>query len=163
MNNSYIYIYHVNVTQTVPDISPLMPMHQDPLLVTSRNLNIIFSLANSTNQSNIFGFGLSNMADFVTDIIIKSPQSGVTLCFQIVSAAVSVSSPSPPQRLLPLTLKLFALHLRYVRQRRYRSGEVHRMTFPWPWPKVTAVAFVKKIACPCRRQLTVMCTSYFTI
>ena len=30
---SYIYIYHVNVTQTVPDISPLMPMHQDPLLV----------------------------------------------------------------------------------------------------------------------------------
>ena len=35
INNSYIYIYisHVNVTQTVPDISPLMPMHQDPLLV----------------------------------------------------------------------------------------------------------------------------------
>ena len=34
INNSYIYISHVNVTQTVPDISPLMPMHQDPLLVT---------------------------------------------------------------------------------------------------------------------------------
>ena len=33
INNSYIYIYHVNVTQTVPDISPLMPVHQDPLLV----------------------------------------------------------------------------------------------------------------------------------
>ena len=39
INNWYIYIYiyiyisHVNVTQTVPDISPLMPMHQDPLLV----------------------------------------------------------------------------------------------------------------------------------
>ena len=32
INNSYIYISHVNVTQTVPDISPLMPMHQDPLL-----------------------------------------------------------------------------------------------------------------------------------
>ena len=35
-NKSYkyfIYISHVNVTQTVPDISPLMPMHQDPLLV----------------------------------------------------------------------------------------------------------------------------------
>ena len=29
----YIYISHVNVTQTVPDISPLMPMHQDPWLV----------------------------------------------------------------------------------------------------------------------------------
>ena len=37
INNSYIYIYisHVNVPQTVPDISPLMPMHQDPLLVSS--------------------------------------------------------------------------------------------------------------------------------
>ena len=37
INNSYIYIYisHVNVTQTVPDISPLMPMHQDPLLVNT--------------------------------------------------------------------------------------------------------------------------------
>ena len=33
INNSYRYISHVNVTQTVPDISPLMPMHQDPLLV----------------------------------------------------------------------------------------------------------------------------------
>ena len=29
----YIYISHVNMIQTVPDISPLMPMHQDPLLV----------------------------------------------------------------------------------------------------------------------------------
>ena len=37
INNSYIYIYHVNVTQTVPDISPLMPMHQDPLLVVYDN------------------------------------------------------------------------------------------------------------------------------
>ena len=35
INNSYIYISHVNVTQTVPDISPLMPMHQDPLLVST--------------------------------------------------------------------------------------------------------------------------------
>ena len=29
----YIFISHVNVTQNVPDISPLMPKHQDPLLV----------------------------------------------------------------------------------------------------------------------------------
>ena len=41
----YIYISHVNVTQTVPDISPLMPMHQYPLLVchfmmTLSNANI---------------------------------------------------------------------------------------------------------------------------
>ena len=31
----YIYISHVNVTQTVPYISPLMPMHQDPLLAST--------------------------------------------------------------------------------------------------------------------------------
>ena len=48
INNSYIYIYiyiytsHVNVTQTVPDISPLMPMHQDPLLVDIWAENRIF-------------------------------------------------------------------------------------------------------------------------
>ena len=35
----YIYISHVNVTQTVPDISPLMPMHQYPLLVFIRDQN----------------------------------------------------------------------------------------------------------------------------
>ena len=35
----YIYISHVNVTQTVPDISPLMPMHQDPLLVSYIEIN----------------------------------------------------------------------------------------------------------------------------
>ena len=34
----YIYISHVNVTQTVPDISPLMPMHQDPLLVAAADV-----------------------------------------------------------------------------------------------------------------------------
>ena len=28
-----VYVFHVSVTQTVPDISHLMPMHQDPLLV----------------------------------------------------------------------------------------------------------------------------------
>ena len=40
INNSYIYISHVNVTQTVPDISPLMPMHQDPLLVGTCVCNV---------------------------------------------------------------------------------------------------------------------------
>ena len=33
ISNSSIYISHVSVTQIVPDISPLMPMHQDPLLL----------------------------------------------------------------------------------------------------------------------------------
>ena len=33
INYSYIYISHVNMTETVPDISSSMPMHQDLLLV----------------------------------------------------------------------------------------------------------------------------------
>ena len=49
INNSYIYIYisHVNVTQTVPDISPLMPMHQDPLLVLilMRSFHCLFCIS----------------------------------------------------------------------------------------------------------------------
>ena len=48
MNNSYIYIYHVNVTQTVPDISPLMPMHQDPLLVSKPLVNSNWSYSPET-------------------------------------------------------------------------------------------------------------------
>ena len=45
----YIYISHVNVTQTVPDISPLMPMHQDPLLV--RNILFRLDISNSNSES----------------------------------------------------------------------------------------------------------------
>ena len=46
----------------------------------------------------------------------------------------------PPQQLLPLTSKPFELNHRYLAQRIYGSGEMYWMTFPWPWPKVTAVA-----------------------
>ena len=55
---------------------------------------MILSLISSArcNQRSIFGFGLLNMANFVTNITIKSPQSGVTLCFQFVSTTVSVST-----------------------------------------------------------------------
>ena len=54
--------------------------------------NYMFSSINCArcDQSSIFGFGLSNMADFVTNIIIKLPHYGVTLCFQFFSTAVSV-------------------------------------------------------------------------
>ena len=50
----------------------------------------------------------------------------------------------PPQQLLPLTSKSFELNLRYLVQRIYGSGEMYWMTFPWPWPKVTAVASISK-------------------
>ena len=49
----YIYISHVNVTQTVPDISPLMPMHQDPLLVNYRFVKFRDS-SEDTDGSEIF-------------------------------------------------------------------------------------------------------------
>ena len=108
--------------------------------------NYMFSSINCArcNQSSIFGFGWSNMGDSVTNIIIKLPHYGVTLCFQFFSAAVSVSVSAAMKWLLPLMSKLFALHLRYVGQRKYRFGEMHWMTFPWPWPKITAVALMKK-------------------
>ena len=50
INNSYIYISHVNVTQTVPDISPLMPMHQDPLLVEYIDHRIELAYAQHRSQ-----------------------------------------------------------------------------------------------------------------
>ena len=54
----YIYISHVNVTQTVPDTSPLMPMHQDPLLVWIIDDNysdvIMTTIASQTPASRLF-------------------------------------------------------------------------------------------------------------
>ena len=52
--------------------------------------------------------------------------------------------PPPPQKLFPLTSKPFELNLWYLAQRIYGSGEMYWMTFPWPWPKVTAVASISK-------------------
>ena len=57
----------------------------------------------------------------------------------------NVFSSCPPPRpllqgLLPLTSKPFKLHLQYLGQRIYRSGKIYWLTFPWPLPKVTAVA-----------------------
>ena len=53
--------------------------------------------------------------------------------------------PRPPtQQLLPLTSKPFELNLTYLAQSIYGSGEMHSMTFPWPWPKVMAVASIIK-------------------
>ena len=94
--------------------------------------------------------------------IIKSPRSGMTLCLQFVSTA-SFSHPSlgwlyvfssfpprprpprlPPQKLLPLTSKLFELNLWYLAHRIYGSGEMYWVTFSWPWPKVTAVSLISK-------------------
>ena len=48
----------------------------------------------------------------------------------------------PPQQLLALTTKLFELNFTYLVQRIYGSGEMYWMTFPWPWPKVTAVTSI---------------------
>ena len=50
----------------------------------------------------------------------------------------------PPQKLFPLMSKPFKLNLWYLAQRMYGSGEMYWMTFPWPWPKVTAVALISK-------------------
>ena len=38
----------------------------------------------------------------------------------------------------------FELNHSYLAQRIYGSGEMYWMTFPWPWPKVMAVASISK-------------------
>ena len=58
--------------------------------------------------------------------------------------------PPPPQWLLLLKSKRFELHLRYLGQRKYRSGKMYWMTFWWPWPKVTAVTLINKNLLVCR-------------
>ena len=58
--------------------------------------------------------------------------------------------PPPPQWLLLLTSKPFELDLRYLGQRKYRSGKMYWMTFGWPWPKVTAVTLINKNLLVCR-------------
>ena len=58
--------------------------------------------------------------------------------------------PPPPQWLLLLTSKPFELSLRYLGQRKYRSGKMYWMTFGWPWPKVTAVTLINKNLLICR-------------
>ena len=58
--------------------------------------------------------------------------------------------PPPPQWLLLLTSRPFELHLRYLGQRKYRSGKTYWMTLWWPWPKVTPVTLINKNLLVCR-------------
>ena len=63
----------------------------------------------------------------------------------------------PPPKLFPLTSKPFELNLWYLAQRIYGSGEMYWMTFPWPWPKVTAVASISKnlLVCTIKWELLI--------
>ena len=54
------------------------------------------------------------------------------------------------QWLLLLMSKPLELHLRYLGQRKYRSGRMYLMTLLWPWPKVTTVALINKSFLVCR-------------
>ena len=58
--------------------------------------------------------------------------------------------PRPPQWLLLLTSKPFEPDLRYLGQRKYRSGKMYWMTFGWPWPKVTPATLINKNLLICR-------------
>ena len=83
----------------------------------------------------------SSVADHSIAFSISHP----SLVWLYVFSSFPQRPPRPPlQRLLPLTSKLFELNLRYLGQRIHRSGEMYWMTFPWSWPKVTAVASISK-------------------
>ena len=85
-----------------------------------------------------FGGALIGTLQYVKPDSLSHPSLGLLYVFSLF----------PPQRphlqLLPLTSKPFELNLRYLAQRIYGSGEMCSMTFPWPWPKVTAVASISK-------------------
>ena len=84
--------------------------------------------------------------------LIKSPRSGWLYVFS--SFPPPPPRPPPPhKRLSPLMSRPFELHLRYLGQRKYRSGEMYWMTFPWPWPKVTGVTLVKENLLVCTIKL----------
>ena len=77
-------------------------------------------------------------------IFFKSPQSGVTLCFQFISAASTTAATSATATTFASHIMAKPFQLRYLPQRIYGSGEMYWMTFLWPWPKVTAVASISK-------------------
>ena len=86
--------------------------------------------------------------------LIKSPQSGWLYVFSsFLPPRPRPPPPPPPQLLLLLTSKPFELHLRYLGQRKYRSGKMYWMTFWWPWPKVTAVTLMNTNLLACRIKL----------
>ena len=71
----------------------------------------------------------------VSKIIFNSPRSSVTF--------ISFQPLRPPlQQILSLTSKPFVPNIRYLGKIKYTSGEIYRMTFPWPWSKVTVVTFI---------------------
>ena len=82
------------------------------------------------------------------NLVIKSPRSGVTLCFQFISAASASAA-----------AKTFPSHVKSVSDKPLIFGTKNiwvwgnvmdgGMTFPWPWPKVTAVASISKDLLTC--------------
>ena len=82
----------------------------------------------------------------ITVFLIKSPQSGVTLCFQFVSASGSVSASAAVAAAMtfPSHVKTVWAKPWYLGQRKYKSEKMYWVTFLWPWPKVTTVALINK-------------------
>ena len=76
-------------------------------------------------------------------VLLSHPSLG---CLYVFSSF----PPPPPQRLLLFMSKPFELHLRYLGQRKYRSGKMYWMTFWWPWPKVRAVTLINTNLLVCR-------------
>ena len=81
---------------------------------------------------------------FLHHTLLSDPGLG-WLCFQFVSAGSAATAMTSASHVKP-----FELNLRYLGQIIYRSGKMYWMTFPWPRPKVTAVASISKnlLVCP---------------
>ena len=81
--------------------------------------------------------------DLTQNVSLSHPSLGWLYVF-------SSFPPPPPERLLLLISKPFELNLRWLGQRKYRSGKMYWMTFWWPWPKVTAATLINKYLLVCR-------------
>ena len=95
-----------------------------------------------TSQGHSSGEILGQDWLWAVHLIIKSPWPGVAYVFSLFLPRPPPCL--PPLKLFPLTSKPFELNLSHLGQRLYKSGEMYGMTFPWPWRKVTAVAFSSK-------------------
>ena len=97
----------------------------------------------------IYIYIIKSKAEFMLSLL-SHPSLGWPYVFSSYLRPSSRPRPLPLQRLLLLTSKPFQLNLRYLGQRKYRSGKMYWMTFWWPWPKVMAVTLINRNFPVCR-------------
>ena len=116
-----------------PKFGPLVATKWLKLVVSDHYLKKVFTHSNS-----------NLVCTLIKSPPGGSPRSGVTCMFSVGFRR--------RKKLFPFTSKPFELNLWYLAQRIYGSVEMYWMTFPWPWPKVMAVASISTNLLVCARK-----------